>query len=424
MLSDKTLSKTEVELEQYIEEGIAVCDAKIVSLKDKIAVTEGTKKNLDEAVTHHQRELENAQSQQRDLSNNLSFDELRAFLSTNAIEEDAEIIAEQIDNLVKARQLSLEQADELQNVIKNTITEVAAQVPLEYQDSDIQQLQSAKTEREKKLAELNSQLSVYQEVLALLDVKIPQTEAEKAAVDRTANAVLISEKTKIKLQHDQLQNLELLQTLATHLIDFGDKNELQKTVDWANQELKLLDSIRVPLENDLKQISNQLEQSVEQYFHTDLINQLYKAIEPHPDFKDVEFDCKIPETGDKPELHVRVKNENDGSVIAPSIDFSSAQINVLSLSIFLARALNTKDDKGEPVDCIFIDDPIQSMDSINVLGLIDLFRNISYRFNKQLIISTHDENFHELLKRKIPTDVFGSKYLKLETFGKVVVDQS
>ena len=177
-------------------------------------------------------------------------------------------------------------------------------------------------------------------------------------------------------------------------------------------------------ENDLKQISNQLEQSVEQYFHTDLINQLYKAIEPHPDFKDVEFDCKIPETGDKPELHVRVKNENDGSVIAPSIDFSSAQINVLSLSIFLARALNTKDDKGEPVDCIFIDDPIQSMDSINVLGLIDLFRNISYRFNKQLIISTHDENFHELLKRKIPTDVFGSKYLKLETFGKVVVDQS
>lgn len=88
----------------------------------------------------------------------------------------------------------------------------------------------------------------------------------------------------------------------------------------------------------------------------------------------------------------------------------------------MARALNTTKHDGEPVDCIFIDDPIQSMDSINVLSLIDLFRNISYRLDKQLIVSTHDENFHELLKRKIPSSVFGAKYLKLASFGKVAVD--
>lgn len=73
-----------------------------------------------------------------------------------------------------------------------------------------------------------------------------------------------------------------------------------------------------------------------------------------------------------------------------------------------------------PLDVIMIDDPIQSMDSINVLSMIDLLRSISIRFNKQIIISTHDENFFELLQRKIPANALGSKFLKLEKFGVVV----
>jgi len=90
----------------------------------------------------------------------------------------------------------------------------------------------------------------------------------------------------------------------------------------------------------------------------------------------------------------------------------------LSLSIFLASALNTTD-----YDCIFIDDPIQSMDSINVLSAIDLIRGIVQTGQKQIILSTHDENFHNLLKKKMPTDLFKSKYLELETFGKVKTHQ-
>lgn len=43
---------------------------------------------------------------------------------------------------------------------------------------------------------------------------------------------------------------------------------------------------------------------------------------------------------------------------------------------FLAKASNTKDGKGKPIDCIFVDDPIQSMDSINILSTIDLLRSI------------------------------------------------
>jgi exonuclease SbcC len=99
--------------------------------------------------------------------------------------------------------------------------------------------------------------------------------------------------------------------------------------------------------------------------------------------------------------------------------FSAAQLNILSLSIFLAKALNAKDNKDNPIDCIFIDDPIQSMDSINVLSTIDLFRSIMVNQNKQIILSTHDENFHNLLQKKMPSNLFKSKFMELETFGKV-----
>lgn len=99
--------------------------------------------------------------------------------------------------------------------------------------------------------------------------------------------------------------------------------------------------------------------------------------------------------------------------------FSAAQLNILSLSVFLARALHAKDDKGAPLDLIMIDDPIQSMDSINVLAMIDLLRNVSVKFDKQIIISTHDENFFGLLQRKIPSEIFRSKFMRLESFGVV-----
>ena len=84
------------------------------------------------------------------------------------------------------------------------------------------------------------------------------------------------------------------------------------------------------------------------------------------------------------------------------------------MSIFLASALNSKE-----YQCIFVDDPIQSLDSINVLATIDLFRSIVVNEGKQVILSTHDETFHNLLKKKMPEELFKSKFLELETFGKI-----
>jgi exonuclease SbcC len=59
------------------------------------------------------------------------------------------------------------------------------------------------------------------------------------------------------------------------------------------------------------------------------------------------------------------------------------------------------------------------MDSINILSFIDLFRSIIVNLDRQLIVSTHEENFHLLLQKKIPKDLFKSKFIEFETFGKL-----
>jgi exonuclease SbcC len=66
-----------------------------------------------------------------------------------------------------------------------------------------------------------------------------------------------------------------------------------------------------------------------------------------------------------------------------------------------------------------MDDPIQFLDSINTLSFIDLIRMVisEQGLNQQMFISTHDENFFKLLKRKIDPDFYSANYMELETFG-------
>ncbi|HCX7587844.1 TPA: DNA repair protein, partial [Escherichia coli] len=164
-------------------------------------------------------------------------------------------------------------------------------------------------------------------------------------------------------------------------------------------------------------IVDSLKLLINNFFYEDLINSIYKKIDPHPAFKKVEF--KADFDSDKPGLNIVVSDEV-GEQISPILYFSAAQTNILSLSVFLASALHAKDDEGNPINVVMIDDPIQSMDSINILSTIDLLRSICVQFDKQIIISTHDENFFALLQRKIPAQIFGSKFLQLEKFGVVV----
>ena len=80
----------------------------------------------------------------------------------------------------------------------------------------------------------------------------------------------------------------------------------------------------------------------------------------------------------------------------PLLVFSEGQLNVVALSYFLGMALNARDAM---LPFLILDDPLQSLDTIAVLGFGDLCRRI--RDDRQLIITTHDRRFADILARKL-----------------------
>jgi DNA repair exonuclease SbcCD ATPase subunit len=80
----------------------------------------------------------------------------------------------------------------------------------------------------------------------------------------------------------------------------------------------------------------------------------------------------------------------------PLLVFSEGQSNVVALSYFLGMALNARDAM---LPFLILDDPLQALDTVAVLGFGDLCRRI--RDQRQLLVTTHDRRFADILTRKL-----------------------
>jgi len=245
-------------------------------------------------------------------------------------------------------------------------------------------------------------------------------DKDKSQIEKAFIELIERQKEIEKQTESKIEKYKIVRILNDACIKATESKNIQDTIDRIIKNLQELGTSEGILTTEKESLKTYLKETIESYFYTPLINAIYSKIDPHPDYKSIEFKCDFAEN--KPRLQIytlSVNNIGEDVWSVPSLYFSTAQVNILSLSIFLARALKTKDNKGIPVDCIFIDDPIQSMDSINILSFIDLFRGLTLSLDKQLIVSSHEENFHLLLKKKIPSELFKSTFIELETFGKV-----
>lgn len=198
------------------------------------------------------------------------------------------------------------------------------------------------------------------------------------------------------------QNIVLNQVKIKH----KKQQERLKTVEETTEKLRTLKM----------QLSEFLTEKINSVLNQEIINDIYKKIDPHPDFKTIKLEPQFD--GIKPKLFIKAVNEENNDEIDPILYLSSAQVNILSLSIFLAKALQNKDVM---INTIFMDDPIQYLDSINVLSFIDLLRSITTdkELDRQVVISTHDENFFNLLKKKFDSEYYNSKFIEFESYGQL-----
>ena len=179
------------------------------------------------------------------------------------------------------------------------------------------------------------------------------------------------------------ENLDLLQR---YVIADTETSKLEK-------KKKLYEEAYVFREK-VNKVAREIEKDMIKKYIMDnkMINLIFEFINPHPFYRQF----RIVKSGAETNMIPVGKGEAD---IYLDHLFSEAQLRVLSLSIFLGLSLSAKDnDFGQ----IYIDDPVQSMDDINMVSFIDLLRALkrSDRVDKNLIIGTHDLNFSKLLKIK------------------------
>lgn len=199
---------------------------------------------------------------------------------------------------------------------------------------------------------------------------------------------------------------------------YSENESLKKQYDVVESKRKKYIKNKEIVDLEKTRLEKYLKDFVNGFFKLDIINKLYNTIDPHPEYKKISFECDF--SLKDPRLNVLMYSEKDDhDSIVPNLYFSTAQINILSFCIFMAKALFAKTDKKEDLGCIFIDDPVQALDDINILSMIDLLRNVAFSLDKQIVLTTHDKDFFELMKMKVPDRLFNSRFIEFRERGVI-----
>ncbi|RBW68217.1 AAA family ATPase [Bacillus taeanensis] len=367
--------------------------------KKQLKVYENKLEELDLQISNSEKQIVTNNNTKREIKNDPVIEEVNQKLNELNIDYDLKFINEEISDIKKEITKFLIIKDKLDKENEILVEELKGYDKTEVLDNQQSLLQSVK--------DCEGIINEYNKVYTK---RFPSQSVEREVIESEYNRVL-NHKEKIDKGFNILGILDQYNNYIENNILLKEKESKKEKLE---SKLSKLVTANDELSNIKDAIVKSIEEKINSAFNLDSINSVYQRIDPHPDFNNIKFESDL--TKDKPELHIKTLNEKD--VLAPILYFSSAQVNILSLSIFLARSL-IKDNSG--VDSIFMDDPIQHLDNLNILSFIDLLRTITTDLNKQIIISTHNENFYKLIKRKMDPNYTSSKFIELESFGKVKV---
>ncbi|MCQ6266312.1 AAA family ATPase [Fictibacillus sp. WQ 8-8] len=257
-------------------------------------------------------------------------------------------------------------------------------------------------------------LDTIEKIESLLKFK----ESYRKKTEQLPNQVTID---SIKIEKI-IKKLTILDEIETNLVN--DKilkeshSDLDKRKKILNQheellmkkqnELKALKEISLELKKKRKQWDRQMVEEIRSP-----LQQIYRRINRHTNIEEINL-IMDGTTKTKASLMATISNEE---VSATNI-LSAGQLSVVALSIFLTVAMGQKNNVFK---CYFMDDPIQTMDDLNILSFIDLLRTElsnekeENRFFDQLFFTTCDENLENLIVHKMKN--FGINYSHIHFTG-------
>lgn len=265
------------------------------------------------------------------------------------------------------------------NEFKDSIKKIADEL---YKISKIQD------QNKIKLYKLNEAKNSYNEVFGYYDIYFKKDLLDYFTFKEIENQNHIELLQKILPQieiknfnFDIYKRIENIEKVIKENSDI--KNSLFKKKKLIEESLFLIDS---EYGKEASDFLNSKDSDIQLY---------YKYLNPTPSkFNELNF-----EITENRKLEIKVselKNKGrDSRKFTGNAEtvLSSGQLNVLALAIFIAT---NKAQTGMKFNFIAIDDPIQNMDDVNRFSICDVLSSI----NRQLIFSTHDQDFLNLFLKK------------------------
>jgi exonuclease SbcC len=251
-----------------------------------------------------------------------------------------------------------------------------------------------------------------------INIKIEEIQKDiNTLKEIESNIKSILENINLLLSRDELNKLR------ENICELSKQKEevFNKIKDLDNDIMNSIDdkdSLERILENSEEIQSELIAKLIENY--SDFIDKLFFQISPHafarhiyliPRKTDL-FIILSREKGRREEL-LLLNDEELKREANASLTLSSAQKNVLGICTFIALSLSQEWTK---LDMMGIDDPFQNMDDINVYSFLDTLSAILDK--KQVMISTHSEDFAALMSNKSILSKDKIKIIELETYSE------
>lgn len=253
----------------------------------------------------------------------------------------------------------------------------------------LEALQQQRTEWVDQVSRTAAELGLRTGLEEAVDAAREAVQRLRTRVDALAGARRTGETVAVSLaRRDQSSRLGELLALLPALDDQIDRNSRDlKMRDTAGADAKALHEALRALSETL--VATELERI------EPLVQRIYASVDPHPSFRTVRFLTQTRRG--RGHLWASVEDAVMGlSESQPSVVLSSSQLNVLAVVTFLALNLAVH---TLPLQLAALDDPLQSLDDVNLLGLADLLRRV--RGSRQVMLSTHDDRLVGLLERKL-----------------------
>jgi exonuclease SbcC len=278
----------------------------------------------------------------------------------------------------------------------------ASELSLRTAEQSIRSAEATDLSIDNRLKELGVEVTSNTERLPTV---VAAAKAASLRIDELATAQRKGEAFALRLSQvgDQAAIQELQREVETTRLKLENEDrEIQKRTATGEQAQLVIEALR---EAAFRVVSERVKEI------EPLLSDIYSRIDAHPAFRVVRFLVSV--SRGRGQLGTVVSDPlSQVHSDSPATVLSSSQMNALAVCTFLSLNLGVL---RPPLDTAILDDPLQSLDDINLLGLIDLLRRT--KDQRQLFVSTHDVRFGQLLARKLRPGSSGQRTVVIELEG-------